>query len=163
MHQMRRKDKAITNEIEVKAILREAKYVTIAMSLHEEPYLATLSHGYDEEKNRIYFHSAREGKKVDILKTNPRVWGQVMIDNGYQQGSCDHLYKTAQFHGRVTFVEDKEEKAYALRLMIRHLDKDPDKIIEEQITPHSTERILIGRIDIDYFSGKKAESVIIQV
>jgi hypothetical protein len=47
--------------------------------------------------------------------------------------------------------------------MIRHLDKDPDKIIEEQITPHSTERILIGRIDIDYFSGKKAESVIIQV
>jgi nitroimidazol reductase NimA-like FMN-containing flavoprotein (pyridoxamine 5'-phosphate oxidase superfamily) len=163
MHTLRRKDKEITDEAKVKAILLEARHVTIAMSLNDEPYLATLSHGYDEGRNCVYFHCAREGKKVEILKTNPRIWGQALVDNGYQQGSCDHLYRTAQFRGRVTFVDDQEEKEHALRVMIRHLDEDPDKIIIEQITPHSTERILIGRIDIDYVSGKKADRVNVQV
>ncbi len=163
MHTLRRKDKEITDEAKVKAILLEARHVTIAMSLNDEPYLATLSHGYDESRNCVYFHCAREGKKVGILKTNPRIWGQALVDNGYQQGSCDHLYRTAQFRGSITFIDDQEEKEHALRVMIKHLDEDPEKIIIEQITPHSTERILIGRIDIDYLSGKRADRVIVQV
>jgi uncharacterized protein len=84
MHTLRRKDKEITDEAKVKAILLEARHVTIAMSLNDEPYLATLSHGYDESRNCVYFHCAREGKKVGILKTNPRTWGQALVDNGYQ-------------------------------------------------------------------------------
>ena len=163
MHPLRRKDKEITDEAEVKAILREAKHVTVAMSLGDEPYLATLSHGYDEARNCVYFHCAREGKKVEILRANPRVWGQTLLDDGYQQGSCDHLYRTAQFHGRVTFVEDQAEKEHALGVMIRRLDDDPERIMAEQITPHSTGRILVGRIDIDHLSGKRADRIIVQV
>jgi nitroimidazol reductase NimA-like FMN-containing flavoprotein (pyridoxamine 5'-phosphate oxidase superfamily) len=163
MHPMRRNDKEITEETLVKAILSEAKHVTLAMSLGDEPYLATLSHGYDEEHDCIYFHCAPNGKKVEILKANPRVWGQALIDDGYQQGSCDHLYRTTQFRGRVVFVEDQGEREHALRLMIRHLDDDPEKIVESQITPHSMRRILVGRIDIDYMSGKKADKVIVQL
>jgi nitroimidazol reductase NimA-like FMN-containing flavoprotein (pyridoxamine 5'-phosphate oxidase superfamily) len=163
MHPLRRRDKEITDEAEVKKILHEAKHVTIAMSLDDEPYLATLSHGYDGDRNCIYFHCAREGKKVEILKANPRVWGQALVDNGYQQGSCDHLYRTAQFRGRVTFVDDQGEKVNALYIMTRHLDEHPEKIMREQITPHSTDRILIGRMDIDYMSGKKADKVIVQL
>jgi len=162
-HQLRRKDKEISDLTEMKAILREAKYVTIAMSLKDEPYLATLSHGYDEDRNCVYFHCAKEGKKVEILRLNPNVWGQALVDDGYQQGSCDHLYRTAQFHGKVTFVEDQMEKEHALRIMIKQLDDDPETIIEKQITPHSTGRVLIGRVDIDYMSGKKADRVIIQL
>ena len=163
MHPLRRKDKEIADEAQVRAILREAKHITIAMSLGDEPYLATLSHGYDEGRNCVYFHCAREGKKVEILRGNPRVWGQALLDDGYQQGSCDHLYRTAQFHGKVSFVEDQAEKEHALRVMIRHLDEDPEKIIAEQITPHSTGRILVGRIDIDHMSGKRADRVIVQL
>jgi nitroimidazol reductase NimA-like FMN-containing flavoprotein (pyridoxamine 5'-phosphate oxidase superfamily) len=163
MHSLRRRDKEITDKAELRAILGEAKYVTVAMSLRDEPYLATLSHGYDINRNSIYFHCAREGKKVEILKTNPRVWGQALVDDGYQQGNCDHLYRTAQFHGYVSFVEDQEEKEQALQVMIRHLDKNPEKIIREQITLHSTRRILVGRIDIDYISGKRADKVIVQL
>lgn len=163
IHAMRRKDKEITNESELKTILREAKHVTLAMSVKDEPYLVTLSHGYDEQRNCIYFHCASEGKKVQLLKLNPYVWGQALIDNGYQQGSCDQLYRTAQFRGRVTFVEDQAEKKHALEVMIRHLDEDPENIIKKQITPHSTGRILVGRIDIDLISGKKADKVIVQL
>ena len=48
-------------------------------------------------------------------------------------------------------------------MMIRHLDEDPGRIIREQITTHSMDRILIGRIDFDYVSGKKADRVIVQL
>ena len=162
-HMMRRSDKEISERDEIKAILKEANHVTIAMSIDNEPYLATLSHGYDSTRNCVYFHCAQEGKKVEILKLNPLVWGQALIDNGYQQGSCDHLYRTAQFRGKVTFVEDQAEKIHALEVLIRHLDENPEEVIARQITPQSTGRILVGRIDIDYLSGKKADRTIIQL
>ncbi|HLB99726.1 MAG TPA: hypothetical protein VJL33_00205 [Candidatus Bathyarchaeia archaeon] len=73
------------------------------MCLYDEPHLATLSHEYDEQKNCIYFHCATEGKKISIFQANNRVWGQALIDHGYVQGACDHLYATTQFKGKVTF------------------------------------------------------------
>jgi nitroimidazol reductase NimA-like FMN-containing flavoprotein (pyridoxamine 5'-phosphate oxidase superfamily) len=158
---MRRKDKEITDTSEVKSILKKAKYVTLAMSLHDEPYLATVSHGYDENRNCIYFHCSPEGKKIAILKANSRIWGQALLDRGYVQGICDHLYYTAQFSGKVTFVTDVAEKEHALKTMIRQLDDQPEEVIVKQMLPASVQRVNIGRIDIELLSGKKAEKVII--
>jgi uncharacterized protein len=163
MHKLRRMDKAILEPSAVKAILQEAKFITLALSLNDEPYLATLSHGFDEEENCIYFHCAKEGRKIDVMKANPRVWGQALVDGGYQQGCCDHLYRAAQFHGNVSFVEDAFEKKHALEVLIRHLDKNPEAVIAKQITAASLDRVLIGRVDIDFLSGKKADKVIVQL
>ncbi len=158
---MRRKDKEITDINEIKRILKTAKFMTIAMCSNHEPYLATLSHGYDEPNNCMYFHCAAEGKKINILQANNRVWGQALIDRGYAQGSCDHLYATAQFSGKVSFVEDTSEKEHALKVMIRSLDDNPEELIRKQLLPQSVLKIRIGRIDIDFLSGKKADKVII--
>lgn len=163
MENIRRKEKEITDREEILGILEKAKYVTIAMSRDGEPYLATLSHGYDRERNCIYFHCAGQGKKIDILKTNNRVWGQALLDMGYVQGACDHLYATAQFKGRVSFVEDFEEKKHALEVMIRALEADPERVIHEQLSRDSITRVCIGRIDIQGMSGKKAGKVVISL
>lgn len=154
---IRRKERAMTDPKEIRAVLREAKYVTIAMCADGEPYLATLSYGFDEERGCIYFHCARKGKKVEILRANNIVWGQALVDGGYQQGRCAHFYRTTQFRGRVTFIKDLSEKEHALELMIRKLDNDPTRVIKEQMTPDSVKKVLIGRIDIEYMSGKKAD------
>ena len=148
---------------EIVSILKKARYITIAMSLDDEPYLATLSYGYDEDDYCIYFHCAQEGKKIDILKKNNIVWGQALNDEGYADGSCDHLYATAQFRGRVKFITDIEQKKHALEVMIHALESNPQKVIEEQITEDSLKRVNIGRIDIEYMSGKKSKEVIISL
>ncbi|MCW4027262.1 MAG: pyridoxamine 5'-phosphate oxidase family protein [Candidatus Bathyarchaeota archaeon] len=163
MRGIRRKDKAITDISDMREILRAARYVTLAMCLNDEPYLVSLSHGYDVERNCIYFHCAKEGKKIGILKANNLVWGQALVDHGYVQSACDHLYATTQFRGRVTFVEDIEEKELALRIMIQSLDDKPEEIIKKQLTPGSIQRVTIGRIDIDYMSGKKASKTVISL
>ncbi len=162
MKGIRRKEKEIEDQNEITKILKDAQYITVAMCEENEPYLATLSHGYDADRNCIYFHCAHEGKKIDILAENNLVWGQALMDLGYVQGACDHLFATAQFRGRVTFITDMEEKEHALRVMIHCLEDEPEKVISEQITQKSLKRVNIGRIDIDHMSGKKAKDVIIQ-
>lgn len=162
-YHMRRKDKQITENNELVKTLKQAEYITLSLCSENKPYIATLSHGYDEENNCIYFHSAREGKKIDILKENPAIWGQALIDVGYQHGSCDHLYHTTQFNGSVTFIEDMTEKKHALKTMIRQLDKNPETIIKDQVKPSSIAKVYIGRIDIQEMTSKKADRIIISL
>lgn len=159
MRDIRRKEKAITDENEMKEILLRAQFVTLAMSKENQPYLVTLNHGYDLEKDVIFFHCASKGKKIDYLQANNVVWGQAIVDKGYAQGACDHLYATTQFMGKVTFLQDPNQKKKALINMIRKLDNDPQAIIEKQLTEKSIARVTIGRIDIEYMSGKKQVTV----
>lgn len=157
-YHMRRADKAIENEEDMKKILRTTEYVTIALSKDDEPYVVSMSHGYDEKSNCVYFHCASEGKKLDYMKANDKVWGQAIQDQGYIQGECNHAYATVQFSGRAKLLEDLEEKHHAMVVMIKQLDSDPEKMIKS-LKPESLGSTVIGRIDIDYMTGKKSEEV----
>jgi len=159
-HELRRKEQEIRGQAELKAILAKTQYVTVAMCRGDEPYLVTLSHGYDEKRNAIYFHCAPEGKKIDILKANNRVWGQAIVDRGYAHGHCEHLFVSVQFSGRVSFVKDGAEKRRALAVMIGRLEHEPEKVIAAQVTDPSVAKVCIGRIDIDFLSGKRSEKII---
>ena len=72
-YHLRRKDREITDQTELKRILRSTKYVTIAMAMNNQPYLVSLSHGYDETRNFLYFHCAKVGIKNDYIKSNNNV------------------------------------------------------------------------------------------
>jgi nitroimidazol reductase NimA-like FMN-containing flavoprotein (pyridoxamine 5'-phosphate oxidase superfamily) len=159
LRSMRRKEKEVTDRNEMVRILLEARYVTIAMSDDDGPYLVTVTHGFDDERNALYFHCAQSGRKVDILKKDGRVWGQALVDLGYAEGSCDHLYKTTQFRGKVTFVDGVSEKRQALGIMIRKNEKDPERVISQQITDDTLKNVMIGRIDIDLMTCKRSDEV----
>ncbi len=160
---MRRKEKEITDRALMIRILDEAKYVTVGMTDVDGPYLVSLTHVYDEKRNALYFHCAREGRKVDILRRDNRVWGQALIDKGYVDGKCDHLFLTTQFKGTVSFVDDLSEKRHALEAMIRKNDPDPEVVIAEQLTKGSLARVNMGRIDIQLMTGKRSEKVVISL
>jgi len=153
---LRRKDREITDPALMRKILKTANSVTIALCMNNEPYLVSLSHGYDEEHNRIYFHCALEGKKIEYMKANNKVWGQAVIDY-HVKGQCEYTYTCVHFSGKVTLIEDIEEKLAALKCMIRQLSANP----EEKISKLKTERLQktgIGRIDIDFMTGKKTQT-----
>ena len=112
MKGIRRKEKEIKDISTMIKILQGAKYITLAMCDDKEPYLVTLSHGYDSVRNVIYFHCADEGRKIDVIKKNNTVLGQAIQDKGYVTGKCNQLYETTQFHGKVTFITDVQEKKH---------------------------------------------------
>jgi nitroimidazol reductase NimA-like FMN-containing flavoprotein (pyridoxamine 5'-phosphate oxidase superfamily) len=160
---VRRKDKLMTDPGDLERVLRSAKYVTVAMVDSGRPYLATLSHGYDAENGCLYFHCAPKGRKVDALRADPEVYGQALVDLGYVDGACDHLFETVQFEGRVSFVGDPAEKRHALEVMIGQLEPDPEPVIADQTHERSVAKVTIGRIDVRSLSGKRSAKVIVQL
>ncbi|MHA1259441.1 MAG: pyridoxamine 5'-phosphate oxidase family protein [Candidatus Heimdallarchaeaceae archaeon] len=159
MRDIRRKEKAIDDIERLKEIIQTAKYITLAMCKDNEPYLVSLSHGYNSEQHCLYFHCASEGKKISILKENNTIWGQALLDYGYVQGECDHNYASVHFRGRVIFIEDYEEKKAALINMISKLDETPNIIIDKQLADESFSKVTVGKIEIEYMSGKKAKGL----
>ena len=156
---MRRKDKEITDQATIRKILHESHYITLAMVKDNEPYLVSLSHVYDEEKNCIYFHAASEGKKLDYLKANNAVWGQAIKDYGYHVGECSHLYATVMFKGTVSFVDDIEEKRHSFKIMMDHLDPESTSMKERLLKSEGIPTTPVAKISLDYVSGKKSAEI----
>jgi nitroimidazol reductase NimA-like FMN-containing flavoprotein (pyridoxamine 5'-phosphate oxidase superfamily) len=161
LYHIRRKDKEITDKEKLKKILKEASYVTLAMVKDDEPYLVSLSHGYDEKKNCIYFHSASEGKKLDYMRVNPMIWGQAMLDHGYHVGECSHLYASVMFKGRVEFIDDIETKRQVFKTMIQQLEPNPDTIMDDMVNSKGIPTTVVGRINLEYMTGKKSVNVVL--
>ena len=154
-YHLKRIDRAMTDENEISRVINEQKFMTIAMCKDNEAYLVTVNHAFDKSTNSFYFHCAQEGKKIDFIKANPLVWGQILEDMGYSQGDCDHAYRTVQFKGRAELISDIEEKRQALELMIEGLEEEPEKCKKEFITRSELEKVAICRIDIMELSGKE--------
>ena len=149
---VRRKDREITKSDEMKHVLKETKYVTIALCIEGEPYLVALSHGYDQTRNCLYFHCAPEGKKLIYAKANPKVWGQAVMDFGVTQ-ECDYAYSSVHFSGKLSLITDLNEKKQAMEVLILQVSLDPEAKLAK-LKPEKLESVTMGRIDINYISGK---------
>jgi nitroimidazol reductase NimA-like FMN-containing flavoprotein (pyridoxamine 5'-phosphate oxidase superfamily) len=152
---VRRKDREVTDPKELRQVLKRTKYVTVALCMDSEPYLVTLSHGYDQVKNCLYFHCASEGKKLVYLKANSKVWGQAVLDFGVTD-ECDYAYQSVHFSGKISLIEDLSEKQHAIEVLVRQLSQKPEAKLAK-IKPEKLKQTTIGRIDIEYMSGKKHE------
>jgi nitroimidazol reductase NimA-like FMN-containing flavoprotein (pyridoxamine 5'-phosphate oxidase superfamily) len=155
-YHVRRKDREITDADAMRRILKSAKSITIALCMNDEPYLVSLSHGYDDEHNCIYFHCAPEGKKIEYMKANSRVWGQAVVDY-LVGGECEYSYTCVHFKGKVTLVDDVAEKRRGLECLIRQLSANPEAKIAK-LKPEKIAKTMIGRIDIEYMTGKKTQT-----
>ena len=150
---VRRRDREITDSKELKKVLKSTKYITIALCMNNEPYLVSLSHGYDKTENCLYFHCAPEGKKLVYLKANKMVWGQAVLDYGVTD-ECDYAYISVHFSGKISLIDDLREKQHAMEVMVQQLSENP----EEKLAKVKSEKLAkttMGRIDIYYLSGKK--------
>ena len=152
---IRRKDREITDPQLLKRILKTANYITIALSMDNEPYLISLTHGYDQERNCIYFHCAPEGKKIVYLNSNPRIWGQAVIDYDVTS-ECAYSYASVHFSGNVSILDDLEEKQRAIETMVRQLTANPESKLAK-ISREALSKTTFGRIDITYITGKRHE------
>jgi uncharacterized protein len=148
-----RKDREITNPDVLKEILKSTKYVTISLCMDNEPYLVSLSHGYDEKKNCIYFHCASQGKKLVYAESNNRVWGQAVKEYGVVE-ECDYAYASVHFSGRLFIVNAPEEKRHAMEVLVKQVSLNPEAKLAK-LKPEKLATTTMGRIDIEGMTGKQ--------
>ncbi|MBE3117008.1 pyridoxamine 5'-phosphate oxidase family protein [Candidatus Bathyarchaeota archaeon] len=107
-------------------------------------------------KNCLYFHCAPEGKKLVYLKANNTVWGQAVQDFGVTE-ECDYAYTSVHFCGKMFLVETLGEKQHAMQVLVRQVSLNPEEKLAK-IKPEKLEKTTMGRIDIEYMSGKKHQT-----
>ena len=145
-YHLRRQEKAIKDMDEIHEIIQKQAFMTLAMCSGDQPYLVTLNYGYDPQNNYLYFHCASDGKKLDVLQANPKIWGQIIEDRGYVVGECSHSYRCIEFDGTVDFLESYKEKKHALDLMIDQIEPDPEPLKQRMVSEKRAAGVTIGRV-----------------
>jgi len=150
---MRRKDKEIKDKSAIEEILRQTAVCRIAMCDGQTPYVVPMCFGYAGD--RLYLHCAAEGKKIDILRQNPRVCFEVDVDQelvrGAQPCNWSLRYRSVIGFGNAVLIEDLKEKQRALDVLMDHFGGEASSYPDDVLG-----RITIIRIDIESLTGKQA-------
>lgn len=155
---MRRKDREITDISELDKIIKQCKVCRIGFVDNDEVYVVPMNFGYDyvNGKLELYFHSAKEGRKINILKQgNVKVGVEMDCEHKLKEGeiACMYGFSFASIigNGRADVVCDANEKADMLNKIMLH-QTDRDFSIDEK----SYEAVLIFKIVIDNYTGKRS-------
>jgi len=151
---MRRRDREITDREEMEILLQAAQVCRLAMADGEEPYVVPLCFGY--ASGSFYFHSAIGGRKIDILKKNPRVCIEADSTAGPIRDAdpCawGMRYASVICTGRARFIEDETEKRDGLNCILRHYGEGPHPFDEGELA-----NVCVIRVDAEQMTGKKHE------
>lgn len=155
---MKRSDREITDPPTIDTILRKCRYASIALAINNDPYIVTLTYGYDATEKRLYFHCAREGMKIDFIRSNPKACVTVVEDFG-SDPVCDHSYRSLVIHGNITLVQTPEETDHAVRLLIRQLESKRQDYFTAKLQPGNKgyDALQVLRLDIVQITGKHRE------
>lgn len=150
---MRRKERELTEKQVLEDIIRRSPVCRLAMSVDDQPYVIPLCFGYRD--GELYFHCAREGLKIDMVKKNSRVCFECDVDHELvvSESPCDWGMKGQSVVGigRVSLIETGEEKQKALDLIMEHYGaRGPFEYKEKGF-----EKVLILKVRIETMTGKK--------
>ena len=153
---MRRKDRQITEIEAIRAILDKAKVLHLAMIDGARPYVVPLHYGYTLENGvlTLYLHSAKEGRKLDVLQKNARVAFVLETDVSLVSGGdlpCKYgaAYASVMGEGRATILTDPVEKTDALTMLMKTQTGR-----NFYITEAMTDTVAVLRIDVEAFTAK---------
>lgn len=154
---MFRKIRRIKNEIsleEAKNLLRQNKRAAFSVIGDEGyPYTVPIDFYYDEAENRIYFHSAKAGHKIDSIKANDKVCFTTWDDGYKKEGDWAYYVSSCVVFGRARLIEDRaltEEKVRAFALKYYPTAEEVEAEIKRGING-----VQLVAIDIEHISGKK--------
>jgi len=155
---MRRKDREITDINEKLTIIQKCKVCRIGLSENNFPYVIPLNYGYTFEKEilTLFFHSAPEGKKLDIIKKNNDACFEIDCDSklieGEQACNYGYAYKSIIGFGKIEIIENPDEKIYALNMLMKH---QTEKDIAHKFTNDQIKNVCAYKMVVTDYTGKQ--------
>lgn len=150
---MRRKEKEITDLKEIEKILQESTVCRLAMVDEDKPYMVPLNFGYRD--GYLFFHSAKEGQKIDVIQKNPNVCFEVdqLIKFKKAKTACDWgvEYKSVIGSGRAQLLDKLDEKIVALNVIMSHYSDRTFDYPDEAL-----EKTLVIKVQIERMTGKQS-------
>ncbi len=155
---MRRKDREVTEPEQIREILEKGRVVHLGLTDGDMPYVVPLHYGYEWQDGRVtlYMHSALEGRKLDLIRANPKAFAEITAewepftggDNPCKYGAA---FACVMGAGRASLVEDPAEKRHGLNVLLRtQTGREFDNIPEERVT-----NVAVIRMDVEELSAKR--------
>lgn len=156
---MRRKDREVTDQEEIQKIFDDCKVCRIGIVDEDGPYIVPMNYGYVKEEGKVilYFHGAREGKKIDLIRKNPNVGIELDYKHELEEGklACQYSYYYASIIGKGTasIIDNPKEKLKALNVIMRH--QTGKSFDEFQKNPKLEKAVAIIRVELNEYSCKR--------
>lgn len=123
---MRRKDREVTDNQKIKEIIDSCRCCRLGFYDSDEVYIVPLDFGYREQNGKrvFYFHSAKEGRKIDLITRTHAAAFELDTNHELVEGerACEYTsrYQSVIGTGRVTLVEGEKNKTEALESIMFH-------------------------------------------
>ena len=154
---MRRADKEIKDRKKIDAILAKAICCRIALVDGDCPYIVPVN--FAVSNDHLYFHSAKEGRKIDILRKNNSVCFEMDIEGEIVKGqkacSWGMKYVSVIGFGKAFFIEDKMGKKMALDLLMEKYAGENGFLYSDD-EDDELDKIIVIDVKIDTISGKQS-------
>jgi len=149
---MRRKDRKINNKKIITEILSKSIICRIGLYDEDYPYIVPLNYGYND--NTLYFHCAKSGKKLDLIRRNNKVCFE--IEQPYEIISSDiscewtSKYRSIIGFGTIYIITDNIEKRKGIDIiMFQHGER------ENQYTNNAIDNVSVLKLVIESLEGKQ--------
>ena len=150
-----RREREVTDPAQILDILTRARIVHIAMVDGDEPYMVPMNYGFTMEDGKLtlYLHGAKKGRKLDVMRANPKVFFSMECDVQPFPGDIACRYGTSYScvmgGGIAHILEEPAEKQAALTRFMKTqtgLDFDFDEKMASIVS--------VIRIDVEYYTAK---------
>ena len=155
MQGMTKRERQITDPKQILSILDTSRVVRLGLSVDNEPYVVPMNYGYvmEDGKLTLYLHSAVRGRKLDMVRANPKVFIEMDCDWKPFEGRvpCQYglSYSSLMGRGTAQIVEDVEEKKKAMSILMK-TQTDKDFSFEDRLVSIVT----VIRIDVAEYTAK---------
>lgn len=151
-----RKKKNEINIAMAKLLLESSRRGVLAVNGDDGyPYAIPINYVYDGEAQRIYFHGAKIGHKVDALRACDKVCFTVFGNETVRTESWAPFMQSAVVFGRCHLMEAGPEAARRLKqLAMKYYPSE--QLVDEEIT-QSGKAVQVFEIEIEHMSGKEVQ------
>jgi nitroimidazol reductase NimA-like FMN-containing flavoprotein (pyridoxamine 5'-phosphate oxidase superfamily) len=154
---MRRADRAVGDREGLIAIIEDADACRLAFASGDTPYIVTMNFGYEWEGRlpAFYFHCAREGRKLEMMRSNPRVCFELDCGHALRTGPapCNWgmSYSSLVGYGILSELTVEAERRAGLDRVMRHYGWGG----EGGYSPSTLAATTVLRLSVDEMSGKR--------
>ena len=158
--EMRRKKQAL-DRTEIDRILHYGTNGVLALSGDKEyPYAVPIS--YVQDGDVLYFHCARSGHKLDLIRQNPKASFCVVDQDQIHPEAYTTWFRSVIVYGTMEILEDEQEKLTAIeKLAEKYAPADSVENREEFIRKDWIPLCML-KMTIDHVTGKEAIELVRQ-
>lgn len=156
MNGMTRRERQITDMEQILDILNRCLIVHVGLVDGDEPYVVPMNYGYtmeSEGKLTLYLHGATQGRKLDLMHKNPKVFVEMECDVTPFTGdvACKYgtSYQSLMGRGKAVVLEDPQEKMRALTQIMKTQTGEDFEFNEKLVSVVS-----LIRIDVTEYTAK---------